>query len=128
MLSQSEHLLFGFSFCICDEPVISRVHGTRIHEILPNQNAVGIAPRIHSVAFVHAAAPNAQHVHVHGLGIAQVLNYAFIAYCSFKYPCGDEVCSTHEVGFAVDNEPKVRALFINRGVEFDGANAGFEVL
>ena len=63
-VSQPKHLLPGLSQKIRSPGGIGRHHGARIHEVLPDQNAVLVTEVVQHLLAIVRPAPDADHVHV----------------------------------------------------------------
>ena len=63
-VSQPDHLFPGFRQEIHSPGGIGRHHGARIHEVLPDQNAVLVTEVVQHLLAIVRPAPDADHVHV----------------------------------------------------------------
>lgn len=81
------------------------VHGAGEHEVLPHHDAQLVGELVEHVRLVHAAAPDAQHVHVGLLGgVQEVGDGCRVAAHLGEHVGGDPVGALGEHGHAVDAE------------------------
>mgnify|MGYP006955994641 CR=1 FL=1 len=67
MVAEPLHVVDGFLTDVFQKLPFGGIEAARKHEVLPDEDAVAVAKLVEKVAFVGAAAPDAEHVHV-GVG------------------------------------------------------------
>ena len=128
MVAQTAHIVDGLGADAGYELVVGRIGGAGEHEVLPYHDACAVAKFVETVVLVDAAAPHADHVHVHVLGV----EHMFLVF--FAGDAGEEVVERHHVhafhehGLAVDLEVEVVAVLVLVVMQNDGAESDFLVI
>ena len=128
MRSQPLHLFQGLYLGIFQESLIVRIHGARIHEVLPNQDAQRVTDVEEIVRRINASTPNAKHVEMGFLGHLEQVQGMFGVDPSLDHLFGNVIGTfgkhRHAVHLKVKRTPRL-VRFLNH---LDGLDARADVL
>jgi hypothetical protein len=108
-VAQPAHGGLGLGAHAVAELRVGRVHAAGEHEVLPDQHAELVAGVVEGLVLVHAAAPDAQHVHVGVDGLDDALAQALRAHAIQQQVLGNPVGAAGEELAAIDLEAEAQA-------------------
>ena len=116
--AQTFDVVFHFFLDVCEKfRVKERIRLAGKAKILPQQNAVAVTRGIERVAFIIAAAPNAQHIHVAELHGLQIIFETFLRISCHKAVRRNPVCTFNKQRHTVDKELEILTVLVTFAIE-----------